>query len=74
MLAIISLVLNCQHGNFKSSQLGASCPYATVYCYLELKLCYLKNLNLFLTRVKKQIFEDILLRLLMINQSVSNAR
>ena len=44
----------------KGSQLGAFCPYAIVYCYLEFKLRYLKNLNLLSIRVK--LFEPIVLR------------
>ena len=32
-----------------------------MYCYLEFKLCYLKNLNLFSIRVK-ELFEPIVLR------------
>ena len=32
-----------------------------VYCYLEFKLCYLKNLKLFLIRVK-ELFEPIVLQ------------
>ena len=46
---------------FKGSQLGAFCPLALVYCYLEFKLCYLKNLKLFSVRVK-ELFEPIVLR------------
>ena len=45
----------------KGSQLGAFCSYALVYCYLEFKLRYLKNLKLFSTRVK-ELFEPIVLR------------
>ena len=45
----------------KGSQLGAFCPYAVVYCYLELKLHYLKNLKLFSIRVK-ELFEPTVLR------------
>ena len=40
---------------FNGSQLGAFCPKAIVYCYLEFKLCYLKNLKLFSIRVKELI-------------------
>ena len=32
---------------FKGSQLDAFSPYTIVYCYLEFKLSYLKNLNFF---------------------------
>ena len=45
---------------FKGSQLGTLCPYAIVYCYLEYKLRYLKNLKLFSIRVK-ELFEPIVL-------------
>ena len=44
----------------KGSQLGAFCPYVIVYCYLEIKLRYLKNLKLFSIRVK-DLFEPIVL-------------
>ena len=37
----------------KGSQLDAFNPKAIVYCYLEFKLSYLKNLKLFLIRVKE---------------------
>ena len=43
------------------SQLGAFCIYAIVYCYLEFKLRYLKNLKLFSISVK-ELFEPIVLR------------
>ena len=43
-------------GEFKGSQLGTFCPQAIVYCYLEFKLCYLRNLKLFSIRVK-ELFE-----------------
>ena len=39
--------------SFKGSQLGAFCPQAMVYCYLEFKLRYLKNLKLFSIRIKE---------------------
>ena len=42
-------------------QLGTFCTYAIVYRYLEFKLRYLKNLKLFLIRVK-ELFEPIVLR------------
>ena len=42
----------------KGSQLGTFCPWAIVYCYTELKLCYFKNLKLFSNRVK-ELFEPI---------------
>ena len=42
----------------KGSQLGAFCPKAIVYCYLEFKLCFLNNLKLFSIRVK-ELFEPI---------------
>ena len=45
-------------GNIKESQLGAFCPYTIVYCYLEFKLRYLKNLKLFSVRVK-ELFDHI---------------
>ena len=45
----------------KSSQLGAFYPEVIVYCYLEFKLRYLKNLNFFSIRVK-ELFEPIVLR------------
>ena len=32
---------------FKGLQMGAFCPQAIVYSYLEFKLRYLKNLKLF---------------------------
>ena len=35
------------------SRLDAFSPLAIVYCYLEFKLRYLKNLKLFLVRVKE---------------------
>ena len=38
--------------NLKGSQLDTVCPLAIVYCYLEFKLPYLKNLKLFSIRVK----------------------
>ena len=43
---------------FKGSQLGAFCPKAIVYCYLEFKLRFLKNLKLFSIRVK-ELFEPM---------------
>ena len=44
----------------KGSQLGTFCPKAIiVYCYLEFKLHYLKNLELFSIR---ELFEPIVLR------------
>ena len=66
----------------KGSQLGAFCPQAIVYCYLEFKLRYLKNLKLFSIRVK-ELFELIVLRnrrrvfalfksILLRNRSLSN--
>ena len=45
----------------KGSHLGAFCPQAIVYCYLEFKLRYLENLKLFLIRVK-ELLESIVLR------------
>ena len=45
----------------KGSQLGTFCPKPIVYCYLEFKLHYLKNLNFFSIRVK-ELFESIVLR------------
>ena len=41
--------------SLKGSQLGAFCPKTTVYCYLEFKLRFLKNLKLFLIRVKTDL-------------------
>ena len=41
----------------KGSKLGAFCLYAILYCYLEFKLRYLKNLELFSIRVK-ELFES----------------
>ena len=37
----------------KGSQLDGFSPKAIVYCYLEFKLSYLKNLKLFSARVKE---------------------
>ena len=45
---------------FTGSQLGAFCPYALVYCYLEFKLRYHKNLKSFSIRVK-EFFQPIVL-------------
>ena len=47
--------------HFKGSQLGAFCPLAILYWYLEFKLRYLKNLKLFSIRVK-ELFEPTVLR------------
>ena len=44
----------------KGLQLDAFSPKAIVYCYLEFKLSYLKNLKLFSIRVK-ELFEPIVL-------------
>ena len=61
------------------------CPYAIiVYCYLEFKLRYLKNVKLFSVRVK-ELFEPVVLRkrqrvfalfksIFLRNRSLSNAR
>ena len=38
---------------FKGSLLDSFSPLAIVYCYLEFKLSYLKNLKLFSIRVKE---------------------
>ena len=38
--------------SLKGSQLGTFCPEAVMYCYLEFKLRYPKNLKLFSMRVK----------------------
>ena len=46
--------------NLKGSQLDFFCPLAIVFCYLELKLRYLKNLKLFSIRVK-ELYEPIVL-------------
>ena len=43
------------------SQLGAFCPLAIMFCYLEFKLRYFTNLKLFSIRVK-ELFEPIVLR------------
>ena len=43
----------------KWSQLGAFGPWATVYCYLEFKFRYLKNVELSLD---KELFEPIVLQ------------
>ena len=43
------------------SQLGAFCSQALVYYYIEFKLRYLKNLELFSIRVK-EILKPIVLR------------
>ena len=45
----------------KGSQLSAFFPYTIVYCYLEFKHCYFKNLKLFSINIK-QLFEPIVLR------------
>ena len=45
----------------KGSQLGAFFPYTIVSCYLEFKLCYLKNLILFSIRIK-ELFDPTVLR------------
>ena len=42
----------------KGSKLDAFSSYAIVYCYLEFKLSYLKNLKLFSIRVK-ELFKPI---------------
>ena len=44
----------------KASQLHAFCPSAIVYCYIEFKLSYLKNLKMFSISVR-QLFEPIVL-------------
>ena len=49
------------HLIYLGSQLGAFCPYAIVYCYLEFKLHYLKNLKLFSIRIK-ELFDPIVFR------------
>ena len=70
--------------SYLGSQLGAFCLYTIVYCYLEFKLRYLKNLKLFSIRVK-ELFESIVLRkmatslssfksIFLRNRSLSNAR
>ena len=56
-----SLIIVISVNVFKGSQLGTFFPLAIVYCYLEFKLCYLKNLKLFSIRVKES-FEPIVLR------------
>ena len=40
-------------GSLKGSQLAAFYPQDIVYCYLEIRLCYFKNLKLFSIRVKR---------------------
>ena len=47
--------------SLKGSQMVAFSPKAIVYCYLEFKLRYLKNLKLFSIRVK-ELLEPIVLR------------
>ena len=57
----ISLVGEVKYDNvLKGSQLDAFSPQAIVYCYLEFKLSYLKNLKLFSIRVK-ELSEPIVL-------------
>ena len=46
--------------SFKGSQLDAFSPWAIVYCYLEFKLSYFKNLKLFSIGVK-ELSEPIVL-------------
>ena len=60
MRACNSIILPMGHTNagLQGSQPDAFCPLAIVYCYLEFKLCYLKNFKLFSIRVKK-LFEPI---------------
>ena len=48
------------NANVKGWQLHALSPLAIVYCYLEFKLRYLKNLKLFSVRVK-ELSEPIVL-------------
>ena len=62
----VSLFINAATFHFKfwdlkELKLGIFCPWAIVYCYLEFKLRYLKNLKLFSTRVK-ELFEPIVLQ------------
>ena len=53
-------IVVCVGGCVKVSQLDAFSPWAIVYCYLEFKLRYLKNLKLFSIRVK-ELSEPIVL-------------
>ena len=53
----------------QDSKLVALCPQAIVYCYLEFKLRYLKNLKLFSIKVK-EFFEPMVFGK---NRSLSNA-
>ena len=60
ILMLVNLVsyVNQQRGSpwldeFEGSQLDIFCPKAIVYCYLDFKLRYLKNLKLFSIRVKE---------------------
>ena len=48
------------YGMLKGSQLDDFNPQAIVYCYLEFKLSYFKNLKLFSIRVK-ELSEPIVL-------------
>ena len=45
---------------FTASQQYVFCPNSKVYCYIEFRLSYLKNLKLFLIRFKG-LFEPIVL-------------
>ena len=54
-LSSSSVKLYVRQKHFKASQLHSFCPYATVYCDIELKLNYLKNQNLLLIRVKNYL-------------------
>ena len=57
--ASIAIILEECMVRFKVSQLGTFCPYAIVYCYIEVTFAIL-NLKLFLIRVK-ELFEPIVL-------------
>ena len=57
--AFIKLSAKSHSFNILRTMDGLSCP--TIYCYLECKKCYLKNLKLFSIRVK-ELFEPIVLR------------
>ena len=84
-ISFFKKVLFCYSAqNMLGFVLGHPFLYAIVYCYLEFKLCYLKNLKLFSIRVKNYLsrkswetkatgfnsFKSIILR----NRSLSNAR
>ena len=59
MDASLSNKLYYNRFELKGSELDPFCPQTIVYFYLEFKLRYLKNLNVFSIRVKV-LFEPIL--------------